>query len=109
MSKKSLFGILSVSAVLMLAGCATGRNYDADINALNSKLSMMQGQLTSKDEEIARLQGQMKEEESSRMQAEAERRALNDRLNATLEELSQAKARAAKAPKKEVIPDSDLK
>ena len=99
-SKKSFFTFLAMTFVL--AGCATtGRNYEADINALNSKLAALQGQISSKDEEIARLQSQVKDEESARAQAEAERRALLEKLESTAAELN-SKAQKAKV-------DSDLK
>ena len=41
---------------LLVAGCATGRNYQPDINSLNSKISNLQGQLDAKNREIAALQ-----------------------------------------------------
>lgn len=112
MFKKSLLGLVSVAVMVVLAGCATGRNYESDINALNAKVNSLQSQVSSKDEELAKLQNQLKNQEMSNAQSETERRALNDRLNAAAEELAATKAReaAAKTVKKATPAyDSDLK
>ncbi len=72
--KKGHLNVLVLAGVVLLAGCATGRNYQSDIDALNSRISALQGQLSSKDDEIARLQGQLS-------QAEAEKQRLATTLS----------------------------
>ena len=89
-----------------LAGCATGRDYQADIDAMNSKIAALQGQLTAKDQEISGLQNQMRDEEAARVQAENEKRALAEKLDgalAKMDSMSQKKKVSSAAS------DSDLK
>ncbi len=62
-------GIILTS--LLLVGCATTRNNQADIDALNARLTALQGQMASKDQEIAALQNQVNEERLSREAAES--------------------------------------
>ena len=52
---------LVILSFFTVTGCATGRDYQTDIDALNAKLAILQGQLSAKDGEIARLQSQLKE------------------------------------------------
>ncbi len=106
MFKKSF--IPMIAAMLLVSGCATGRNYEADINALNSRLSALQGQLSAKEQEIDRLQNEMKADQAARLQAESERRELAEKLDSALAEI------AAKARERHIISapkqvDSDLK
>ena len=91
MFKKIHGGILVLGSVLLLAGCATGRNYQSDIDALNSRISALQGQVSAKDEEISKLQDQLS-------QAEAERQRLNQKLDT-----------ASAKPEIPTAPESDLK
>ena len=93
--------LLAVS--VMVSGCATTRNYQGDIDALNAKVATLEGQLSEKEAELARLQNQIRDEESARQQAENEKRALSEKLENALAQRAAAKATKA------VIPDSDLK
>ena len=71
MRLKGFAGIAVTS--LFLVGCATTtptRNYQPDIDALNSKLSTMQGQLAEKDSEISSLKSQVEDERLARQAAE---------------------------------------
>lgn len=97
-----LFPVLLASA-LVVSGCATTRNYQGDIDTLNAKVSSLEGQLSEKEAELARLQNQIRDEENARVQAENEKRALSERLEDALAE--RAVVKAAKV----AIPDSDLK
>ena len=102
--KRFLVVLLGIS-VFMTAGCATtGRNYDTDINALNSKVAALQGQLQSKDQEIDRLESRMKDESQARQAAENEKRMLSEKLDSAMAQLESSKARMAKR-----AVDSDLK
>ncbi|MBI3252665.1 MAG: hypothetical protein HYZ52_05070 [Candidatus Omnitrophica bacterium] len=60
MKRKACLFLVFLS-FLTASGCATGRNYQTDIDALNAKLAALQGQLSTKDEEVTRLQNQLKE------------------------------------------------
>jgi len=100
MSKK-IGSWLFITALLFISGCATGRNYQTDIDALNSRVSSLQGELSQKDQEIARLQGQSSQQQAALAQAEADRRMMGDKLDATMKQLSAEKARkVAPAPAK---------
>ena len=73
------WGGLVLSAVL-LTGCATGRNYQTDIDALNARISALQGQLAEKDQQVATLQTQLTDQQMAREAAEsALRNADNER------------------------------
>ena len=70
MRLKGFAGVVVTSLFLM--GCATtgGRNYQTDIDALNARVSAMQGQLAEKDSEISTLKGQVEDERLARQAAE---------------------------------------
>ena len=104
MLKKVRQGAVLACAVF-LAGCATtgGRNYQTDIDALNARVTALQGQLASKDQEIAALQSQVSDQrmakdaaETAMRKTEEDRRDLADQL------------RSAQAKKAAAVP-SDLK
>ncbi len=99
MFKKNLFVWFSVM-VLMLSGCATGRNYQGDIDSLNSRINALQSESSGKDQEIARLQSQLSDQQRSLSELEDEKRRLQDSLD--------EKAAQAKTAKKPSF-DSDLK
>ena len=86
--------------VFFITGCATGRSYQSDIDALNTKIAAMQSQLSGKDEEISKLQSQVRDEQAARAQAEAEKRAFSDKLDS----MSSGPSKTGSD-----IPDSDLK
>ncbi len=92
---KKGFGLASVLllGLLAISGCATGRNYQTDIDALNARISTLQGQLAAKDDEINRLQGQQTQQQAALTQAEADKQMLSEKLDAAL---SQAASRASK-------------
>lgn len=69
MRSKYFLGIALGS--LLLAGCATTRSNQADIDALNARLNALQGQLASKDQEISALQNQVNDERMAREAAES--------------------------------------
>ena len=69
---KKLSGMLFFAAILTIAGCATtGPSHQADIDALNARITALQGQLAEKDAEIAKMSGEIKEEANTRAAAEA--------------------------------------
>ena len=97
-----------VAGLLLISGCATGRNYQTDIDALNSRVSSLQGELSQKDQEIARLQGQVSQQQAALAQAEADKRMMGDKLDSTREQLAAEKARKVAPPQPAKV-DSDLK
>ena len=101
MFKKSFFVWVPVAA-LMVAGCATGRNYQSDIDSLNSRINGLQGELSSKDQEISKLQSQLGDQQQSMAQLEGDRRRLQESLDAKDAELAAKKKAKASY-------DSDLK
>lgn len=96
------FGLLGI---FLLAGCATGRNYQSDIDALNSRISVLQGQLQAKDDEISKLQNQQTEQQAALAQAESEKRLLGEKLDSALSQL-EARSHSKSAAKPM---DSELK
>ncbi len=62
-----------IASALFLTGCATtgGRNYQTDIDALNARVSAMQGQLAEKDQEISALKNRADDERLAREAAES--------------------------------------
>ncbi len=95
---KQLRGLAVIVSILFIAGCATtGRNQQTDIDALNARLTALQGELAEKDAEIAKLKGGLEEQAGRREAAEAAlQRAEEDR-------------RALLASKKTQEHESDLK
>jgi hypothetical protein len=71
MGSKAWLGIV-VSAFL-LTGCATGRNSQADIDALNARINALQGQLAEKDEELTKLQNEVADQKLAREAAAMQR------------------------------------
>jgi chromosome segregation ATPase len=67
---KQYIGLLVVSAAF-LTGCATSRSNQADIDALNARMSALQGQLAEKDGELNALQNQLADERMAREAAES--------------------------------------
>ena len=65
---------------VLLAGCATSRNYQPDIDSLNAKVDSLQEQLQAKNKEIGALHDQIRSleeqlEAANRDKMAAERRA----------------------------------
>ncbi len=69
MGSKGLAGIVLTS--VLLAGCATGRSSQADIDALNARITALQGQMAAKDQENSVLKNQVDDERMAREAAEA--------------------------------------
>jgi chromosome segregation ATPase len=67
---KQYIGLVVLSAAL-ITGCATGRSNQADIDALNARMSALQGQLAEKDSELNALQTQLADERMAREAAES--------------------------------------
>ena len=116
MAKKINSGILAIMALLVVSGCATGRNYQTDLDALNAKISALQGEISSRDQELAHLRSQVSQSEDAQREAlaraESENRSLNEKLNNALDKLEAAKAaKVVKAVKKveKKQEESDLK
>jgi outer membrane murein-binding lipoprotein Lpp len=101
-----------ILGLFILSGCETGRNYQGDIDSLNAKVSSLQSQSASKDEEISKLRGL----ESRAADKDQEIAKLQNQLNAGQQQIARlesdkkaltAKLGAAKAkPAKDF---SDLK
>ena len=65
------FAAVLVFASFLAAGCATSRNYQPDIDALNAKVDALQTQLQAKNKEIGALNDQLR---SLQSQLDAARR-----------------------------------
>ena len=104
MRKTTTLLSMAFLGVLCLTGCATTKNYQPDIDSLNARITSLQGQLSEKDQEIAKLQNQLGDQGSQLKRADSEKQALSDKL-------SDALSRLDNAPKKPAAPayDSDLK
>ena len=102
--------LVTMAILVVVSGCATGRNYQSDIDALNSRITALQGQLSAKEEEIARLQSQVSTQQLTLGQAEAEKKTLNDKLDSLMAQ-AEAKSREPKAAKSAAAreTESDLK
>ena len=71
---KSVRFLLLFFAAVALAGCATaGKNYQPEIDALNARLTALQGQLSAREQEVSALQNQLNKERDAR-DAEVKRR-----------------------------------
>ena len=94
MQAKGWGGILL--SAFILTGCATtgNKNYQGDIDALNARLTALQGQLAEKDQEISSLQAQVSDERMAKEAAEAAMHRAEDN---------------ARAPQRASAPASDLK
>ena len=78
--KRRKWTVVVLSAFL-LTGCATtGRNYQTDIDALNARVSALQGQLAEKDQQLSKLQDDLNEQRSAREATEGENRSLETQL-----------------------------
>ena len=104
LEKKQLLSAIVIS-LLLVTGCATGRNYQGDIDTLNARISTLQGELQAKDQEIAKLQNQQTEQQTALAQAESEKRLLSEKLDSALSQL-EAKSHSKKNAQ---LVDSDLK
>ena len=83
MFRKMNSWMLMLVSVLIISGCATtGRNYQSDIDALNSRISSLQAKASEKDQEISKLQSQLGEQQTALTKAESEKHDLLDKLNA---------------------------
>ncbi len=105
MNKNRIVWFFGLVGLLLISGCATGRNYQSDIDALNARISTLQGQLQSKDEEVGKLQNQQAEQQAALAQAESDKRLLSEKLDSALAQL-EAKSHSSKVAKAE---DSELK
>ncbi len=105
--KKNIAVVILISSLTLLGCATTGKNTQADMDAMNARISALQSQLGEKDQELSKLQAQLSGQESSLSQLEAEKRTLSDRLDQALSDLKSAKSKAAK--KVAVADDSDLK
>lgn len=96
---KQMSILMGVVGLLLISGCATTRNYQPDIDSLNSKITALQAQLSEKDQEIAKLQNRLGDQEAELKQAESEKRGLSEKLSSATAKLDAASK----------TPESDLK
>lgn len=104
MSRRKNF-IITAGILLLVSGCATTKNYQPETDSQNSRITMLQAQLSEKDQQIAKLQNQLGSQSSELKQVESERRELTDKLNAATAKLD-AESKKQALPKAE---PSDLK
>ena len=104
MEKKAL-RFAAVLALGMFSGCATSeRNVQPNIDALNAKVSLLQGQLTAKEDENTRLQSDLRSQQTLLAQSQAEKEMMEERLSNAL-----SKANSKKAAPVSSNTESDLK
>ena len=98
-------GLAVLAGAVLLAGCATtgGRNYQTDIDALNARVTALQGQLAAKDQEISTLQSQISDQRMASDAAQTAMHKAEDDKRALEQQLRDAESKKAKA-----VP-SDLK
>lgn len=102
MKQSTPFAALALMAVA-LTGCATtGRNYQTDIDALNARVTALQGQLAEKDQEIATLKNATSDQQMAREAAEAALRKAED-------ERAQLASQLSAQSRKSASTESDLK
>ena len=106
MTNKKSWVFMSLASLFLISGCATGRNYQTDIDALNARVSTLQGQLTAKDEEVGRLQNQLTEQQAALAQAESEKRMLSEKMDKSMAEIE---ARSKRTGRHSHHEESDLK
>ena len=107
MVRKMNSWVFLLAGVLIISGCATtGRNYQSDIDALNSRITSLQAELSEKDQEMSKLQNRLGDQQASLTSAESEKRALADKLSMTQAKLDAAEKKASAPVKPE---ESDLK
>jgi Tfp pilus assembly protein PilN len=95
---KQLQGWAVIASILLVAGCATtGRNNRTDLDALNARITALQGELAEKDAEIAKLKNGLEEQKGRREAAEAALKQAEDDRRALLDS------------KRSKEPESDLK
>ena len=104
MSKKINWLSATFLSVLFLSGCATTRNYQPELDSLNSRITTLQGQLSEKDQEIVKLQNQLGDRQTELKQAESEKHDLTDKLSSALSKLDAASKKPVVKPE-----ESDLK
>ena len=105
MLKRIRLGTAAVIGLVLVSGCATtGRNYQSDIDSLNSRITSLQAQLSKKDQAISKLQSQVGDQESALTRAESEKRELSDKLNSAMTQLDSASRKPVVKPE-----ESDLK
>ena len=87
---------LLIGTLFLMAGCATtGRNYQTDIDALNARISALQGELATKDHEINDQRMAREAAEAALHNAENEKRTLSSQLESAKSESHKAKAPAS--------------
>lgn len=103
------YSLLAMSLMTfgLLSGCATGRNYQTDIDSLNNRVSGLQSQIASKDDEIVKLRSRLSSQEAALAQSDSEKRNLSDRLDSALSKLETKTRQIETKPIQKI--DSDLK
>ena len=110
MCKRAGLWAIMAFVLSIFSGCATtgsGRNTDAELGSLNSRVASLQGELSAKDQEISRLQSELSDQRAVLNEALADKRAMSSKLESVLADLSSARSQAA--PKSVQAAESDLK
>ena len=96
---KKVRGWAVLTGAVLLTGCATTgvKNNQADIDALNARVTALQGQLADKDQEISKLQNQMSDERMAKDAAETALRRAEDEKRSLSDQLHSAESNKAKA------------
>ena len=107
MFKRMSLGVTLIAGFIFISGCATtSKNYQPDIDSLNSRITSLQAQLSEKDQQISKLQNDLSGQKDALNRADYEKRELSDKLSSAQAKLEAAEKRS-KAPAKPE--ESDLK
>ena len=111
MSGSKVSSLFLLFIFLSLAGCATtpSRDYQSDIDALNARVSALQGELSAKDNKISSMQGQLSQQQAVLSDSETQKRRLSEKLDATIAELEASKSRASETGARKRSDSSYLK
>ena len=97
MFKSMSLGMTMIAGLIFISGCATtgGRNYQSDIDALNSRITSLQAQLSEKDQTMSKLQNRLGDQQTALTSAESEKRDLANKLSAAQDKLAAAEKKAS--------------
>lgn len=85
-------GLIALTAVLV-SGCAAGKNYQSDVDAMNSRVASLQSQLDAKNHELTSLQDQYRSMMSQNKSLQDQISSLNAQLDAANRAKADAEAR----------------
>ena len=92
-------GLLVLLFTLFLAGCATSRNYQPELDSLNAKIESLQNQLQAKNREVGTMADQVRTLQGQLEATRQEKRDGERNLDDCLGKLSKRSSSASSASK----------